>query len=652
MTERIEMIEMIDKMTDKILKTVRSWRSWYPCALICVVMLLLAILGARLQNNLFTFGMIGVICVVIGLSGLGKLKEAYYPYLVWAIGLSLLLQSTLISAGLIGSDIHTEYYFYYQSLNYGWNYADPHPYNSAVGSTILAPILTNLLGIPGYWIFKLVFPLFFSVVPVLLYFVFRKEFGAKTAFFSALFFVIMPTWSMELIGIPRQMLGEIMLALIFLVIIVTKWRMRVKVPVIIVLGILGTVLHYIIGPMIIAYLGIGSLFLLFFKRRTLAVRGTAVILAVLMGSCVLYYGWVSGGMPLRLLTTGLDVINNLVVRVLPSQFSFMNQDVVIPAYPYEIATESKTGYPEGMAEELDKAVTMTAVDSLDPKSTETATVSNLPEFISSTDPAVTAAWGGDFAATSPWGKVFRIFQYLTQICVVAGCVLLIRNRKKHSAEYLCFNLAATVLLGVCMFLPHFAALINATRFYHLALFMLAPVFVTGGIAIFRNYRVLALGLIIPYFAFTSGAMFELSKASDISKIDMPYSVPLSNYRVDMTGVFTENDMKVRDWAVKNNLVIDMYADTHSQLLLWEKAYTYWRDLREALNTGEFNTGDYIFLSERNNQDKTIILRPTTGGSSTGRRTISTYSECGLDKVIARGTIVYQQGGAFVLKVAR
>jgi uncharacterized membrane protein len=332
---------------------------------------------------------------------------------------------------------------------------------------------------------------------------------------------------------------------------------------------------------------------------------------------------------------------------------FLNQNIDIPVYPWELK-ESEDGYPEGMAKELEKAVVQTAID--DPDKTAAGELykpeTHPLDFIFNTDPTVTAAWGGDFATATPWGKVFRIFQYATQVCVLVGCVVLIRNRKKHSAEYLCFSLVSAILLAVCMFLPHFAALINATRFYHIALFMLAPVFVIGGIAIFRNIKILALALIIPYFIFTSGSIFELSGSSDISKIDIPYSIPLSNYRVDLVGVFTENDMAVRDWAVENKLVADMYADTHAQLLLWEKAYTYWRDLREALRTGEFKTGNYIFLSERNNESQTIILRPETGGSATGRRVAYTYAECGMDKVIANGEIVYQVGDSFIVKVAR
>jgi uncharacterized membrane protein len=599
--------------------------------------------------------MISVVCVIIGLVSFGKYSETDYPHLIWAIGLALLLQTTLISPGLIGSDIHTEYYFYNQAVTNGnWDYTDSHPYNSAAGSTVFAPFLTNVFGIPGYWIFKLIFPVLFSLVPVILYFIFRKEFGAKVAFFASVFFVIVPTWSMELIGIPRQMLGEIMLALIFFVVIVARWRWRVKAPVLIVLGLLGVALHYIIGPIIMVYLGLGSVFLLFFKRRTLAIKWMVPVLAVLVAGNVFYYGWVCNGMPLKLLTTGSSVVSNLVVRILPKSMAFLNQDIDIPVYPWEgNLNESETGYPEGMAEELEKTLIQATVDSPDvvPVAPEQPK-SKLPEFISNTDPTVTAAWGGDFAVATLWGKVFRIFQYVTQVCVIVGCVYLVKNRKRHSAEYLSFSLTSALLLGVVMFLPHFGALINATRFYHIALFMLAPVFVLGGMAIFRNIGVLALGVIIPYFIFTSGAVFELSGASDLSRIDMPYSVPLSNYRVDMTGVFTRNDMVVRDWAVENELVIDMYADTHAQLLLWEKAYTYWRDLRTALKTGEFKTGNYIFLSERNNESQTIILRPETGGSATGRRQMYTYAESGMDKVVADGEIVYQVGDAFILRVKR
>ena len=271
-------------------------------------------------------------------------------------------------------------------------------------------------------------------------------------------------------------------------------------------------------------------------------------------------------------------------------------------------------------------------------------------YFSNFSPLIRAAWGADFMEANIWGKVFRVFQYLTQLAIVAGLVFLIKDRKRYSAEYLSFCGAAILLLGACMFVPYFAAIINATRFYHLALFLLAPLFVLGGKAIFRNYKLLTLCLIIPYFLFTSGLVFEATQQTDISTVNMPYSIILSNHRVDMVGVFTKNDMAVRDWAIDNNIGAITYADTHSQLLLWEKEWSLWKDLRVALRTGEFKTGDYIFLSERNNRDRAIILRPRDGTSTSGRRDSYSYEEIGLDKYFTKDRIVYQQGDACILEV--
>jgi uncharacterized membrane protein len=583
----------------------------------------------------------------------------------------------LISSGLIGSDIHSEYYFYYKALG-GWNYADPHPYNSSIGSTLIAPFLTNVFGIPGYWIFKLVFPLLFSFVPVLLYFVFKKEFGAKTAFLASIFFVIVPTWSMEMIGIPRQMLGEIMLALVLFVVIVKKWRLRIKIPILIVIGILGITLHYIIGPLIILYLGLGGIFLLFFKRRVLPIKWLSLIVIVLVACSGLYYGAVGRGMTLKCLTTGVDVVVSFVVDVLPDSFSFLRPEVDLP----NLSGKDRPDWadPNLVTKKKPVVVENPPVTTTNPTATvpETSIIPTtpmipatpevieklpivaisvveddpryIPGLIANPDPVIRAAWGGDFTNVDIWGKIFRIFQYATQLCVIVGCIILFKDRKKYSAEYLSFCWVSVLILSACMFIPHFAGLVNATRFYHLALFLLAPVFVLGGRFIFRNFKILTVSLIIPYFIFTSGVVFELTRQTDIDQINIPYSISLSNHRVDMVGVFTSNDTDVRDWAVANDIVENTYADTHSQLLLWETAYTYWKDLRSDLLSDNLGVGRYIFLSERNNQSQTVILRPITGGSTSGRRVSCSYSELGLDKVISEGKIVYQQGDALILKI--
>lgn len=604
---------------------------WLHCAVLCFGVLALSVLGARFQNNQYIFAMIGGVIAIIGLAGFSKLKEVYYPYLLGAVGLALLLQTTLMGPGIMGSDIHTEYYFYNESLD-GWDITFNHQYNTAIGSTVIAPFLTNVFHIPGYWIYKVIYPFLFAFVPVLLYFVFKKEFGAKVAFLSTTFFLIVPTWSMEMISLPRQMLGELMFALCLFLVIVSKWKMRIKVPLLIVAGTLGAMFHYVTGPIILLYLGISCLFLLFFRRRKFPVKWLSLVVVLLLMNNVTYYGLVAEGAAFDSIT---DVSTGYVSRVLHF-IHVLPSDYTNEHYSWLEATgEVKTETEETEIETKVK--------------TETG-------YMEKMSPMLKTAWGADFGSANIWGKVFRIFQYVTQLCIVVGCFCLVKDREKYSAEYLSFCASSVLLLSACVFIPKFADLINATRFYHIVLFLLAPVFILGGQAIFRNFKALTICLIIPYFLFTSGFVFEATQQTDIGRVNMPYSVSLSNYRVDMIGVFTSNDIAVRDWA-DDNISGWIYADTHSYLLLAERhlMVPYW-SIPEGLTTGVFRGGRYFFLSERNTQWGILSLRPGEyeeiylSGPTSGLRVSYSYAEIGMDKVIAEGKIIYRRGDAFILEM--
>lgn len=610
----------------------RFWRwgvkTFIPYMIPGFVILSLAKAGALLQNNLFIFAMIVGICVIIGLVAFNKLKEPYYAHVIGAIGFALLLQTTLMGPGIIGSDIHGEYHFYYRALD-GWDATFEHPYNVAIGSTVIAPFLTNVFRIPGYWIYKVIFPLCFAFVPLLLYFVFRKEFGSKSAFFAALFFIIVPTWSMEMIALPRQMLGELMLALCLFIILVTKWRLRIRVPLLVLLGTLGAMFHYVMGPLILLLLGVGCFLLLFFKRRVFPVKWLSVVIVLLLISNVTYYGLVGQGTALKCIT---GISTGYVTQVVAGT-PWTNS--IVEVGEYEVGESGEAGM-RGMGE-ADEAEATSG-------------------FLANTSPLMRTAWGLDFMDVDFWSKVFRIFQYLTQLSIIVGFVYLVKERKRYSAEYLCFCVAAMLLLTACVFIPRFAAIINATRMYHLTLFLLAPVFILGAKAIFRNFKVLTVCLIVPYFLFTSGFIFEATQQTDISRVNMPYSISLSNHRVDMVGVFTSNDIAVRDWAVEN-IPGWIYADTHNYLLLAERVYMtdFWY-LAEALKTDNFEGGKYIFLSERNNQTETVTFRPReyeelyAREPTSGMRISYPYEEVGLDKVISEGRIIYRQGDAFILEI--
>ena len=581
----------------------------------------LSIVSARLQNIWLLYAMLVLVCVFVGLVAFGKVRERVYPLAIFIIGLSLLYQTTLIGPGLVGTDIHGEYYFYQQALG-GWDTSIANPYNTSIGTTVLAPFLTNTFQISGYWIYKAVFPFLFAFVPVLLFFIFKKEFGGKIAFLSAFFFVAMLSWSLEMISLPRQMLAELMFAAILFLVVTSRLALKYRVPLLLSCSILGMMFHYVTGPIILFYTGCAFVLLLFFKRRAFPLKWLGLTVIVLIATFTIYYSNVASG-------SGYDaIVGTITGRI----------EAISPFTP---------------ASEPGEIPPATAIPA-------TKTVMPATNYLEKQERLVQAALGMDFMDASPLGKLFRIFQFLTQLCIILGCVYFVRNRKRISAEYLTFVVASVLIILACLFWPNLSNIVNVTRLYHLSLFLLAPACILGGLSIFKKPQVLVLCLLIPYFLFTSGVIFEVSKQEGISNIDMPYSIALSHSRIDMTEIPTANDIIVRDWAVSQNLG-QMLADVHGRLLFCEKVWFDWdlgtqefypkQELYYKLERSIFRQGDFIFLSERNNKTKTLTFIPISGGGITsGTRTSYSFIELGLDKIIAHSRVIYRQGEAIILEI--
>lgn len=560
----------------------------------------LCIVGARLQNIWLLYAMLGLICSLAILVVFDKMDKGIYPYAVFTIGLALLYQTTLMSNGLVGTDIHTEYYFYNQAVKNGWDSSIPHAYNSCIGTTVVAPFLTNAFNIPGYWIYKVIFPLLFTAVPVLLYFIYKKEFGSKVAFLSCFFFFTVPTWSLELIGLPRQMLAELMFAGCMFLIMISSLAFKYRIPLVVLLGILSLMSHYGTGGAIVLYTGLGAFFLLFLKHRLFPAKYMALIFIILLAMGIGYYGYICEGVPLMHLK-GSSLAQ--ITKMMPG------------AVPPTVITDS-----------------------------------TLPYWLSllvPTEPLVRTALGLDFMDAGFLGKGFRIFQIATQILLVLGLVWLMRNRKRVSAEYFGLAGVSVTLLLVCIAIPGFSNLLNITRFYHLALFLVAPcvVLASGG-----HYKILVMGILLPYFLFTSGVVFEVSKCEEVGNINIPYSIALSHDRVEVNAVFEDSDLQARDYIIENGLK-PIYADLYGVFLLDEDiSWVQWRKDYGLfpLDASKVPSGAYIFLRDRNERKSALTFKPLLDSSTSGMRVSYSYNKVGLDKL--EYDTVYKVGNTKVVKV--
>lgn len=624
----------------------RHWQWAIP-----VILLAVAILGARLQNFGLLYALIGLVCVVVIMVAFDKIDEKKYPYILFGIGLAVLYQVTLTSNYLIGTDIHYEYWWAYRTYIAGfWDYEATHTYNAAAITTSVFPFIARALHIPLVWTFKVIPPLFLAGALVLMYHMFKQQISGKGAFIAIFFFVTVPTFSLEVTGIAKQQIAEFFFVLFFLMLVDRKLNIGIKKRAVIMLValVLTIIAHYTMGGALWYYSIIILGFLLIMRfipymklptQFPLRVYIPIIIISLMFG--VWYWGAVAGGYALK------EVVNRGIYQAKVVQLFVLGADGTITI------EESPTETRPAIEDKQEGAMVFIPKDP----------VMTTPLF-KQYEPTMRAALGLDFLEASSGGKIFRILQFITQILLVLGCVLMIKNRKRFTAEYLAFAGAGGIVLAVCVFLPSFSPILNASRFYHIALLSIAPAIVIGGLALFRNYKVLVLGLLIPYFIFTSGVVFEVIKSENASTLDIPYSYSLSGTRTSITGVFYDTDALAREW-VKKNEATPIYSDMWGDIFLREEMGTRRDDINPfavafypegSIDLVQMSAANallaisdenYIFLREWNGTSQKIVRY-----SGIGLRDIVTYEESGMSILIEDREILFQSGNAKVYSPRR
>jgi uncharacterized membrane protein len=212
-------------------------------------------------------------------------------------------------------------------------------------------------------------------------------------------------------------------------------------------------------------------------------------------------------------------------------------------------------------------------------------------------------------------------------------------------------------------------MMNATRFYHIALFLLAPFFILGGESIWLGIsalyqklkrkaslvtmtednqaclRFLTLAVLIPYFLFTSGFIFEVTGHEVTDRIDSPYSIALSSHRVDVGGVFNWQDRAGGDWLWQ---ILDdedtAYADLYGWLLVGYETKPVSQINSFPSDMSRVPQDIYIYFRTRN-IDRQEITFATTGA---GCRISVSFNEPEVNDLIKSRNRIYNNGGAQVL----
>lgn len=187
---------------------------------------------------------IGLTVLIILVLAISRIEKPL-PYYIGAyvVGSFLLLSATLASQGLVGSDIHLEHYYAYQSQLNGWNTTLPCTINTCLPVVLVAPAISSAFNIDLIWVFKIIFPLLYAFVPVLLVYIYSRFIPVKWAFLSAMIFIIMPTFFLEMPAISRQMIAEL-IVVGMIALLVSESEHKYKMLGLLVGSIAVTLCHY------------------------------------------------------------------------------------------------------------------------------------------------------------------------------------------------------------------------------------------------------------------------------------------------------------------------------------------------------------------------------------------------------------------------
>lgn len=513
--------------------------------------LMLTVFGTSLvntpphSNNSVLLLMLILISVLAGLAAFSRRLVApeFYPLILFAIALALLLHVSLFSNYIHGGDIFGEYAsFKLTSSNSYWDPAFSSRVYSMLSVTILPTIYFTILGLEGTWILKIVYPMIFALVPVGLFQLFKFRVSKEVALFSVFFFISNMIFFNEIAELPRQMIGELFYVLLFLAIFNNNIKGSSKWLCYSVFSFGLVVSHYAMSYIFLAFISVFWLISTIRKRKTSINAGMVATFSIMT---FVWYIYASSSATFNdLLNMGNNISENFVSDFLSPQ---SRGSQVLQG----------TGLQSGL---------------------------------------------GTF-----WHIIGTYIFYAIEVLILIGLLslLLKRRRSFFNDDYSVMSFLNMLLIVACIVVPNLATSFNMTRFLHVSLFFLAPFCIVGGIDVLHFLSrkrvkekyvlaVVVLAVLVPFFLFQTGFVYEVSREES-------FSLPLSAYRfgslkLSNMGVLEESEVSGAIWLSQHgDLNRQVDADLTSGAI-----FTYASMSTRALTLGvPVESGSYIYLRQYN-----------------------------------------------------
>jgi len=574
-------------------------------ALFLLLIPFLSVFGTYLFNFynsdvllMFLIVIVAMVCILIGLDIF--IPKNLYSLAVFVISLSLLYHRSLISMYLWGWDIHTEYYFSnLVMINSFWDSGIPNNVNAMLSVTMLGPIFSHICNLNLIWVFKIIYPLLFSLVPLGLYRVLQKETDDKIAFLSSFFFMAVPVFFGEMIHLARQQIAELFLVLLILLMVdngISKTKQSILY---ILFGFSLAVSHY--GLSYIYMFSLISIYPILFLMENQTIQGIKDNLYRRFSNSM------NNGLKKRNISLGFVLLFTIFTL---AWYIYVSGSSAFYSFVRVGDHIASTLFSQFLNPEAAQGLKLILME-----------------------------------RASPLREVGKILHLLSQFFIVVGIFtssLKIIN-VKFGKEYKAFALVNLALCLAGIAIPYFASSLNTTRLYHITLFFLAPFCVIGGIVTFNRIRGESgmrfgeesmkgsLKLLSVFFAifllFNSGFIYKVAK-------DNPGSISLDN-TIDSLG-FNDKEIHAAKWVVDITDSYPIYAETSGCLLLSE--FAFYRVRLFSTETKELPPKAYVYLRSLNLKG---FITDRETGYIYGEFLNSTF----YNNVITKKNKIYDNGGS-------
>lgn len=585
-----------------------------------VTFLLLSISGAITLNNggsnYLTMIMLGGIAIYILLINLSKhnINENIYPWAILILSISLVLSYSLRSWHILGWDINQEYLVFAltNTAKYWSAHALNGAYNLCLSVTILPTILSSLLKINDEYIYKLVFPVMFSIVPLAVYLIARKILNTGYAFLSAAFFISQYWFIEQMPALARQEVALIFFAGILIFIFDNRLSSGNKNVLSFVFGVSTILSHYST-----AYVWIALLIIYYFIGRIVKVTKIKKLqlhfsLKYIILMICLSFLWQSQLSPMSgnfgyfvkdtitNISKGLstDIVNGGFERLTFQNININNRQNVVKNYQTVSEEYIKKGlvlYPEEDYQDykpkpiFSENIINSTFDNI--RSPILLILKMVKLILTVIMPVIGMLY---FVKKYLFKQAKEKTNYLSNINMVGGVNLLL------------ISISTLPLISLIIFLPFVATQYNLTRLYVQCLVVLSYLTIVGGMYLLLKLRIHKLGyiimggLIVIFFLYSNGFIYQIIGGAPL--------LILNNFGGEFDRFYiTQPEINSAEWLANNregNSIL--YADELAGLRLtsFGRIINYNFDILPST----IDKKAYIYLNHANVQKDKVYKR--------------------------------------------